>query len=600
MNAVHRSEFDPIILEVLRNRVTVIADEMQAALIRSAFSIIVKEGGDCGVAVFDAAGNLISSANALPANLGILTTSVNRIIEDYPAATMRDGDAYIFNDPYEGGTHLPDVAIIVPIVHEGKTVAISAAISHQQDFGGMVQGSMPPDSTEIFQEGLILPPCKIVSQGELNTDLMRLILKNVRMPNHTRGDLRALMAACDVGRRRFLETIEEYGLETVESYLAELANRAEQQAREKIEAIPDGVYRFVDYLDNDGIDLETRHKIEVAVTVSGSEMHFDFTGTGPQMRGSANSAYSGPIACAYYVAHCVYGSDVPNNAGCYRPLSLNVPKGTLLNPEHPAALCSRTMTLYRTLDSIFGALMQAIPTQLRAASGGSEGVSISGRRGSDNSAYVYVELFAAGMGARPTKDGVEYIETDTTNMLNTPIEALELEYPVRIHQLLLREDGGGAGRFRGGVGLIKEFEILDGQTEITHRGDRFFTQPWGLLGGRPGQSWSTTINRRNGETFSVPARMRFKLNAGDRMLCLTAGGGGYGDPLDRDVLAVVNDVKDRKVSRQSALDDYGVVIDETTGGHDEQATAKRREELAQARGPVTWTFDRGGDLGLQA
>jgi len=589
--------FDPITLEVLRNRMEAIADEMQAAMIRSAFSMIIKEGGDCGVAIFDAKGGLIAHANALPANLGILNSSVARVLQDYPASEMSEGDAYCFNDPYEGGTHIPDVAMIVPIVYRGRTVALSAVIAHQQDFGGMTIGSLPPDSTEIFQEGLVLPPCRLISKGTWNKEVLGIILKNIRMPRHTMGDFRAELAAGDVGRRRFIETIDEYGLDTVLSYIDELNNRAERQARAKIEEIPDGVYDFEDYLDNDGIDLGIKRKIKCTVTVKGSEMTFDFTGTDPQLRGAANSAISGAISCCYYVAHCLYGHDVPNNEGCYRPLTIKVPKGTILNPEHPAALNSRTMTVLRAVDTAFGSLMKIIPQRLRASSGGMEGVTLAGRR-PDGNAYVYLELFAAGMGARPTKDGIDYIESDTTNMLNTPIEALELDYPVRIHQLLLRQDGGGAGRFRGGTGLVKEFEILDESTEVSHRGDRFVTQPWGVFGGLPGGSWQTTVTRADGEVFSVPSRKRFKLHKGDRMVCATGGGGGYGDPLERDLALVSADVRDRKVSVERARTDYGVILD-AAGKVDEAATAAERSSRAASRGKVDWTFDRGV-LGTQA
>jgi len=592
------TRFDPITLEVLRNRMEIIADEMQAAMIRSAFSTIIKEGGDCGVAIFDADGGLIAHANALPANLGILNSSVARILRDFPADTMDEGDAYCFNDPYEGGTHIPDVAIVVPIIHEGRTVALSAVIAHQQDFGGMTLGSLPPDSTEIFQEGLILPPTRLIHRGKWNREILNIILKNIRLPDKTMGDFRAELAAGDVGRRRFLETVRDYGLETVQSYLAELNDRAETQARARISEIPDGVYSFEDFLDSDGIDLDIRRKIACTVTVAGSEMTFDFEGTDPQLRGAANSAISGAISCCYYVAHCLYGEGVPNNAGCYRPLTVKVPKGTILNPEHPGALNSRTMTVLRAVDTAFGSLMRVIPERLRASSGGMEGVTFAGRR-PDGGAYVYLELFAAGMGARPTKDGVDYVECDTTNMLNTPVEALELNYPVRVHRLELRTDGGGAGKYRGGTGLVKEFEVLDDTTEISHRGDRFATQPWGLYGGEPGASWETIVTTAEGQVTRIPSRKRFMLKKGDRMECSTAGGGGYGDPLERDPEAVARDVHDRKVSREAARSSYGVVLDDD-GAVDADATAATRQDLARIRGAADWVFDRGAALGRQA
>ncbi len=301
MNVADTSrEFDPITIEVLRNRLDVTAHEMQAAMIRSAFSIVIKEGWDCAASLFTPDGHMISQAKSLPVHLGVLNLSVKRILEDYPAADMAEGDAYVFNDPYEGGTHIPDLTIVVPIIHEGQTIAVSAVMAHQQDFGGMTIGSLPPDATEIFQEGLVLPPCKLISQGEWARDLKNLILKNVRMPNHTMGDLRAMLAAGEVGRRRYLEVVAEYGADIIRRYVAELMDRAERLTRDKIAEISDGTYRFQDWLDNDGIDLETKHKIMVAVTIRGSDMIIDFEGTDPQLQGAANSALSGPYCCAYY------------------------------------------------------------------------------------------------------------------------------------------------------------------------------------------------------------------------------------------------------------------------------------------------------------
>lgn len=591
--------FDPVTLEVVRNRLDVIAHEMQAAMIRSAFSIVIKEGWDCAASIFDPAGNMVSQAKSLPVHLGVLNSAVKRILEEYPVESMKEGDAYIFNDPYEGGTHIPDQTIVMPIISGGRTVALACTMAHQQDFGGMTIGSLPPDATEIFQEGLVLPPCKLVAGGEWNRDLMNVILKNVRMPGHTVGDLRAMMAAGDVGRRRYLEMVDEYGAEVIQRYVDELMDRTGRLTRQKIAEIPDGTYSFEDWLDNDGIDLETMHKLKATVTIDGSDMFIDFEGTDPQLKGAANSALSGPYCCAYYVMHCLVGPEIPINSGCYRAITLNVPKGTLLNPDHPAPLNARTMTMCRTVDVIFGSLIQAVPDRLRAASAGMEGVSLSGRRPDDNSAYVYLELFAGGMGARPTKDGIDYIECDVTNMMNAPVEAVEMEYPIRIHRALLRCDAGGAGRFRGGTGIEKEFELTEGECEITHRGDRFFTQPWGLFGGKPGASWATRVTRKDGEAFDVPARLRFPLRNGDRMHCYTGGGGGHGDPLERDPSAVTEDVWDGKVSAQSARNDYGVVIDEMTGDFDPEETERQREQTRSARGPITWIYDLGGDLGVR-
>ncbi len=591
------TEFDPITLEVVRNRVDVIAQEMQVAMVRSSFSVVIKEGWDCACSLFDPEAQTIAQAKSLPVHLGVLVSCVRRVIEDYPVETMREGDVYIFNDPYEGGNHIPDLTVVMPIIWEGRTVALACVMAHQQDFGGMAIGSLPPDATEIFQEGLILPPCKLVSEGEWNKEILQIILKNIRMPHLTQGDMRGMMAAGEVGKRRIQEMCAELGAETLQRYIEELMNRAERQTRLKIEEIPDGVYSFHDWLDNDGIDLEKRHKIQVTVTVKGSDIVFDFEGTDPQLKGAANSALSGPACCVYYAIRCITGADIPTNAGCFRPITLKVPKGSLLNPNHPAALNARTMTLYRTLDCIFGSLMQAIPGKLRASSGGMQGVSLSGRRAGSGGAYVYLELFAGGMGARPTKDGVDYIECDVTNMMNSPVEAVEMEYPLHISRARLWDDSGGPGKFRGGMGMEKAFEVLEGECEVTHRGDRHFTHPWGLFGGKPGASYATYVKRKDGTDFKVPSRLRFPLRPGDKMECYVGAGGGNGDPLEREPEKVREDVLDRKVSEKTAREEYGVVFAPGTYELNMEETETLRAEMREARGEINWTYDWGGDVG---
>lgn len=591
---------DPLTLEVIRNRLDVIAQEMQLALVRSSFSCVIKEAWDCACALFDTKGETVAQAKSLPIHLGTLVASVNRILQDYPLGIgMQEGDAYIFNDPYEGGTHIPDLTVVVPIVWNGRTVALACIMAHQQDFGGMTIGTMAPDATEIFQEGLILPPCKLMSKGEWNRDVVGIILKNVRMPRQLMGDLRAMMAAGEVGKRRYQELCRGLGADVLQRYVEELKDRAEFLTRQKIAEIPEGTYRFHDFLDNDGIDLDRRVKIQVAVGRRGSDLVIDFDGTDPQLKGPANSARSGPPCCGYYVIRCITDPAIPNNGGCFRPIALSMPEGTLLNPRHPAPLNARSMTLARIADTIFGALVQAIPTRVRAASASMMGISLSGQRPDGSGYYVYMELACGGMGARPSKDGIDYIEGDMANTMNTPVEAVETEYPLRIHYAKLRDDSGGPGRYRGGLGMEKEFEVLEGECEVTHRGDRHFTQPWGLFGGRPGASWSTTVHRMDGSSFKVPARMRFLLRPGDRMRVLTGGGGGYGDPLQRPAGQVREDVLDRKITEETTRKEYGVVVMPDTGAVDIQATAALRAQMQSLRGPITWTFDRGGDLGRE-
>jgi N-methylhydantoinase B len=589
---IGNASVDPITLEVVRNRLDVIAQEMEGAIIRSAFSVVLKEGADCSCALFTIAGETMTQSVALPQHLGVLASTVKSILRTFPIDRMEEGDVYIMNDPYDGGTHLPDITVLSPVLWLGRPVSIVACMAHQSDLGGMTLGSLPPDATEVFQEGLVLPPVRLMRRGEFDQQILGILLKNVRLPNFVRADLGAQIAAVRTGSARFQTLCADYGEERVLTAIAALMDRAEVLTRARIADIPDGAYTFYDYLDNDGIVLDRKVKIQATITVSGSSVHVDFSGTDPQVAGAANAAFSHAACVAYYCIRCVTDPSLPNNAGCFRPISVSTPEGSVVNPRHPAAVNARTMTVCRMTDVIFGCLAQAVPQRIRAASSGMQGVSFSGRRLSDQRAFVYLELFCGGMGARPTKDGIDYIETDITNMMNAPTEAVEMEFPLRIHSMRLKTDSGGAGQHSGGLGMEKVFEVLTGPIEVTHRGDRHFTRPWGLLGGKPAQSWSTLLRRTDGSQHKVPARQRFTMQSGDILECVTAGGGGYGEPMLRPVMQIVQDVLDRRISRQSALENYGVVVD-AEGALDSQATGDRRRERLAERGECRQTFDRG-------
>jgi N-methylhydantoinase B len=585
---------DPITLEVIRNRLDVIAAEMEGTLIRSAFSVVLKEGADCSCALFTVDGDTMAQSVALPQHLGVLAATVKSLLRSFPPQTMEEGDVYIMNDPYDGGTHLPDITALTPVISNGRCVAMAASMAHHSDLGGMAIGSLPPDATELFQEGLVLPPIKLINKGVFDEQIRGILLKNVRMPAFLDADLGAQIASIRTGAARFNTLCQEFGEENVLVYIDELMDRSEALTRARIAEIPDGNYTFVDYIDNDGIVLDKRVKIQATLTISGSDIHVDFTGTDPQVAGAANAAFSHAACVTYYCVRCITDPSLPNNAGCFRPITVHLPEGTLVNPRHPAPVNARTMTVCRMTDVIFGCLAQAAPERVRASSSSMQGVSFSGRRASDGRAYVYLELFCGGMGARPTKDGVDYIETDITNMMNAPTEAVELEYPLRIHTMRLKTDSGGAGLHRGGLGMCKIFEVTEGPLEVTHRGDRHFSRPWGLKGGKPAMPWSSVVKRTDGSAHKVPARERFTLRSGDILVCDTAGGGGYGDPLVRPVAKVAEDVIEAKVSRQAAANDYGVVLDDDLRV-DLAATEVRRSALLAERGPVTWTFDRGED-----
>jgi N-methylhydantoinase B len=583
---------DPITLEVVRNKLDDIADEMEITLLKSSHSAIVKEALDASAAIFDARGQQVAQAAAAPIHLGMIIPAVRKFVEVFPPHTMRDGDVYVLNDPFDGGTHLPDLVMTMPVFATGRLVALATAITHHQDMGGRSPGSTPVDATEIFQEGLRIPPLKLYDAGRPNQTLLAMIERNVRIPDVVIGDILGQFAACHVGKVRIQALVERLGPDSVAAYMDELLDRAERLTRNAISQIPDGTYHFVDYLDNDGIRLDQLVKIEVTVTIAGSELTVDLTGSDPQVKGPINCVPASSLAAVYYVTKVAIDPEIPNNAGCYRPVRVIFPEGSIVNARPPAAVNARAIVVRRIVDCMLGALNQAMPGRLPAASSGHPLVmSMGGIDPAGGRPYVTAEIGAGGMGARPTKDGVDTIQTDTSNAQNIPVEALELEFPLRIGYWRLRPDSGGVGKFRGGVGFEKRFEVLRGEARVSHRGERHRTAPWGLVGGGPGAMARSILRRADGTETVIPSKLEFTMLPGDELDVWTSGGGGYGDPLDRAPDLVLADVLNGKVSADAAAADYGVVIAGRTV--DEVATASSRVKLRASRGPISWTYDRG-------
>ncbi len=592
--------WDLVTLEVLRNRLDVIAEEMEYTLLRTSYSSIVKEALDASAALFLADGQMIAQATALPVHLGSLIPAVNRMLQEFPAKDLRDGDVIVMNDPYEGGTHVPDINLVVPVRVDGETVGLACSLAHQQEIGGKTPGSVPVDATEIYQEGLLIPPMKLYSRGRLNRTLEQILRKNVRLPETLLGDIHAQVAAGRVGAQRLQAVFREMGRRRAHAYLRELLDRAEAMTRKRLREIPDGEYVFEDYLDNDGIELDRRITIRLRVIKKGSNLVVDFAGTDPQVKGPFNGVPSVALAAVYFVVRAITDPNIPNNGGCYRMVELRLPRGSVLNPVPPAAVNSRAVTLRRVIDALIGALVRAIPQRLPAASNGHPlFVSFGGVDPESGRPFVTTESGTGGMGARPVKDGIDVIQTDASNAMNIPVEAIEMDYPLRVLWFRLRQDSGGPGRFRGGMGFEKGYEVLRGEVVVSHRGERYFTAPWGLFGGGPGAMAKATIVRRDGSLEPVPSKLVYTLRQGDRVHFYTSGGGGYGDPLLRDPLRLLEDVRDGKVSSLAAREAYGVVM--APGGEvDLRETSRLRQELAGTRGPVTWTYDRGPGLGREA
>ncbi len=539
---------DPITVEVTRHKLEGIANEMQSTLLRSSFSPIVKEGLDASAGLFTADGQTLAQACAIPIHLATLIPVLQKIIEVFPPATMHPDDTYLLNDPYTGGTHLPDIALVQPIIVDGKLVAFSAAMTHHQDMGGMSAGSVPTNATEIYQEGLRLPPLKFRDAGKLNETLVAIIRQNVRIPDTVMGDINAQLAACSIGVRRVTELTAKFGQETLKNLFSELLDRSETMTRQALGRIPQGTYRYVDFLDNDGIELDKPIRIEVAVTVGQSGIHIDFTGTSPQVRGPMNCVPSGSLAAACFAIRALTDPAIPTNAGCFRPISLHLPEGSLVNPVEPAPVNARTSTIKRITGCIISALAEILPDRVPAPAAGEMALVAFGGRHPAGGNFVTGDLIASGSGASSVSDGVDVIETDATNCMNLPAEAMEMETPIRLHRVALRAGSGGAGEFRGGLGVEREYEVLTDNVTFTHRGERHFSAARGIFGGGDGAHGESTILRTDGSSETIPSKIVTRLMKGDRVILRTAGGAGYGNPALRTAAATTADQADGKIA----------------------------------------------------
>ncbi len=587
---------DPVTLQVIYQRLSSIAEEMENALLKSSYSSIVKEARDASSAVFNAKGQTVAQSCAIPFHLGTLRFSVPQILREFPIQEAQDGDVYLANDPYSGGTHLPDVTLVTPIIYQGEVVALGVSMVHHQDMGAMAPG-VPTSATSLYQEGLNLPPVKFFEAGKPVKAIHDIIRKNVRVPDLVLGDIGAQVAAGNVGKARVLELFDEHGKDLVLAAMDQLMDYAEVMIRQELEKIPDGTHTFVDYMDNDGIDLDKRIKIQVSITIKGSDFIADFTGTDPQVRGPVNCVPSSTIACVAYVMKGITGGgSIPNNEGSFRPLKFILPEGSLVNPKFPAACGVRVTAGKVIVQALMGAIAQFVPERVSAAAAYGFVLYCGGTDPLNDKEYLVTLFEREGGPARMTKDGVDAIATDIVNTAAPPIESHEMSSPYRVLECKLREDSGGAGKYRGGLGVEKSYRLLRGNNaSVTFRGERMTVSPWGICGGKPGVRGKGVIIRKTGEREEIRSKKDFHLNEGDEYYLAVPGGGGYGDPLERNPESVLRDVLDGRVSLKAAVDDYGVIIDEETMTINEEKTVQLRENKTRARGPVTWTFDRGED-----
>ena len=521
---------DPIKLEVFKNLFASVAEEMGVALCRTGHSANIKERRDYSCAIFDGRGEMIAQAAHIPVHLGSMPLAVKAAME---GRRVRRGDTIILNDPYRGGTHLPDLTLISPVFGEDTSSPLFfvANRAHHADVGGMAPGSMGV-ATEIFQEGIRIPPVTLVKGGDLNRDVFDLLLANVRTPEEREGDLEAQLAANETGRRRLLEIVARYGADDTLRYTEELKAYAERMTREAIRRIPEGSYRFEDYLDDDGVTAEPI-RIAVAVTVKGGQAVVDFTGTSPQVAGSVNAVYAVTLSAVFYVFRCLVDFDIPSNAGCMVPLTVIAPEGSVVNARPPAAVAGGNVeTSQRIVDVLLGALAQALPDRIPAASAGTmSNLVIGGTDHERGRHFAYYETIAGGMGARPTRDGVDAVQTHMTNTRNTPIEALEHAYPLRVLRYEIRRGSGGRGRHRGGDGIRRDVELLT-DAAVGLLADRRRFRPYGLRGGESGQGGESILISPGGER-PLGSKFHLRARAGEIISIRTPGGGGYGRPEGR-------------------------------------------------------------------
>jgi N-methylhydantoinase B len=534
---------DPIELEIFKNIYHSIAEEMGAALRRTAFSPNIKERRDYSCAVFDSDGEVIAMGDHMPVHLGSMPMSVRAAIDQFD---LEPGDVTMLNDPFRGGTHLPDITLVAPVYvlsgrarscANGKAPAFYVASrAHHADIGGAYPGSMGL-CREICQEGFRIPPVKIMRAGKMQSDVLALLLSNVRTPQEREGDLGAQIAACHTGAERLRGVCNRYGLDPTKKAAVELLDYSEEMMRAFLNEVPSGTYHAEDFLDNDGISTKP---VKIAVSLqfgkhlrarnSGRAVVVDFTGSDPQVEGSVNAVEAITYSACFYVFRCLLAEDVPATAGLMRPIKVIAPKQTVVNARPPAAVAGGNVeTSQRIVDVLLRALARAIPERIPAAASGTmNNLTIGGIDPRTGESFAYYETIAGGMGARPSKSGVSGVHTHMTNSLNTPAEALEYAYPLRLRQYSLRPDSGGEGKYRGGDGIIREIEALS-DAEVTLLADRRDRGPYGLAGGKEGTPGKAAIIHEDGTSQALPGKFNVRLRKGERIRIETPGGGGWGE-----------------------------------------------------------------------
>jgi N-methylhydantoinase B len=567
---------DTITMQVIRYAMEQAADEMGRTLVRTARSTVIKEIEDMTCSVFDRYGNTIAQAHHAPMLLTGFELGMRALVERYKPEDLDAGDLIMFNDPYAGGQHVMDMVTFAPAHYDGELVGFTGSIAHHSDMGGAVPGGTAGGLTEIYMEGLRFPMVKLYKKGKEDLEIFGILENNIRVPDKTLGDVRAQASADFVGVQRLTDIFDKYGVDVVQKCQEMLLDYSESRIRSGLRKIPDGTYTGVDWIDDDG-QTDEPIKLQVNIHKRADEVVVDFEGTAKQVKGNINCPLATVHAAVYYALIAVIDPHVPPNSGCYRPFTVQAEEGLIVNPRMPAAVGARTNTSQKIAEAMMLALSKAVPDGVQAGCHGQiTNCGFSGYHPKTRKRFVYIDIQGGGAGARPTKDGRDGQDSHLARFKNTPIEAVELEYPVRILNYEFIRDSGGAGRYRGGLTVRRDIEVLTDNVSLARYGDRQKFGAFGLFGGQEGSKGRFILNPDTPQERPLKSKGLDVLNAGDVVSLRLPGAGGYGDPLERDPELLLQDVRDGKVTLESAREDYKVVVDPGTLQIDQEATEKLR------------------------
>jgi len=572
--------FDPVRLEVMQNALGSVADEMILTVVRIAYSSIMKDTMDLSAAICDRSGLMVAQGHGLPGHMGSIPDAMAAVLTQFQGH-LAEGDVVILNDPYHGGMHLPDIFMFKPIFAGDYLMGYAVSVAHHNDVGGRVAGSSAADSTEIYQEGIRLPPVKLYERGVPNDALFRVLALNVRLPDAMLGDLQAQVAACRIAERGMHELVARYGVAQLERDFADLLDYSEREARRTIRAIPDGTYTFSDFLDDDGVNFDQPVPLRATVVVDGDELTVDLEGSSPQVKGAINSTLSYIKSGVYFTVRTLMDADVPNNAGFFRPIHVTAPIGSIANPRPPAAVAARGVSGHRIMDAVNGAMAQAVPDRVRAAGeGGTTSYSIGGYD-LDGRYILHREAIVGAWGGGYEREGIDAVSNPRSNISNAPIERVENQAPVMIERYELVPDSGGPGHWRGGMSIVRQIRFLGDRATMQLRSDRRRHPPYGLYGGLQGRPSNNEFDDGSGTWSTLSTKFTRSLAHGQAVRHVTAAAGGYGDPLERDPEMVLGDARNEKVTIEGAARDYGVRILSAPWRVDHDGTAELRKALRQ-------------------